>query len=49
MKNMQSMCSIHKLEQHECLHSENIPCCPMITRTIDSYLIPFIPSQNYVV
>ena len=27
----------------ECLHSENIPRCPMITYTSDSYQIP---SQN---
>ena len=32
-----------KLEQLECLRSENTPCHHMITHTIDSYLIP---SQN---
>ena len=34
-----------KLEQLECLHSEHTPCRPMITKTIDSYQIPFNPSQ----
>ena len=34
-----------KLEQLECLHSENNPRHPMITHTIDSYSY-WIPSQN---
>ena len=32
-----------KLEQLECLRSEDTPCHPMITHTIDSY---WIQSQN---
>ena len=36
----------NKLEHLECLRSENIPRCPMITHTIDSYQIPVIPSHN---
>ena len=38
-----------KLEQLECLCSEDTPCCPMITHTIDSYWIPSqkIQSQSY--
>ena len=35
-----------KLEQLECLHSENNTQHLMITHTFDSYQMPFIPSQN---
>ena len=38
-----------KLEQLKRLRSENTPRHPMIIHTINSYRIPFIPSQNYVV
>ena len=38
-----------KLEQLERLRSEKNPRCPMITQTINSYWIPFIQSQNYIV
>ena len=37
---------IAKLDQLECLCSENAPCCPMITHTLDSYWIPFVQNQN---
>ena len=36
-----SLCQCHETqlqpEQPECLSSEDIPCCPMLTHTIDSY------------
>ena len=35
-----SMQNIWKLEQLDCLRSENTPHCRMITHTIDSYQIP---------
>ena len=35
--------SCSKLEQLECMHSEDNPRCPIITHTIESY---WIPSQN---
>ena len=47
---LQESCTkLSKLEQLECLHSENIHHHPMITHTIDSYQVAFIPIQNKVV
>ena len=37
------------LEQLKCLRSENSPCHPTITRTIDLYRIPFIPNRKHIV
>ena len=36
-----------KLEELECLHSEDTPHRPMITHTIDSYWIPSQTKQSY--
>ena len=40
---------LDKLEQLECLWSENTPCRPMISHAINSFRIPFIQSRNYIV
>ena len=41
--------TLERLDQLERLRSENTLHRPIITHTIDSYRIHFIPSQTYVV